>query len=450
MSEQFSVIGKRVSRKDALEKVTGEAKYVADLQLPGMLHARFLRSPHAHARIADIDTSLAEALPGVKAILTHKNVPKVHPRAKLRYVLDETVHSAGEEVAAVAAVSREIADEAIKLIKVNYEVLPAVFDAEEAMKPGAPLAYLSYGTNLYHGTPLLPAPRVRPDGWLPLEIGDVAKGFAEADHIVEGAYETPMQYHCSPMPRSVLCQWTGGKLTCWACTQKPTAVWQDLAKCLGVPQSAVRVIVTYAVGGYGGKEPEETAVMAAILAKRTGRPVKAVFTREEDVIATRHRPNYKVYEKIGVKNDGTITAMQHKMIGNFGKDSTLGYLIHGCAAVYTCNTLYPCPNTKFEGCLVLTNIDAHGSMNGFGDAEANYCVDRALDEAAEKLGMDPVEFRLKNCMRYGTRGLTADAALGLRGTRPAPDSELHWGIVGKDADSVSECIRKVAEEARWR
>jgi xanthine dehydrogenase molybdenum-binding subunit len=454
MAEMFSVLGKSLPRKDALEKVKGEAKYVADIELPGMLYAKFLRSPHAHARIAKIDTSKAEALPGVKGVLTYKNVPKVHPRRKFEYLLDETVHYAGEEVAAVAAETKEIAEEALKLIEVEYEVLPAVFDMEEAMKLGAPLVHPEYGTNMFHGSALQPVPRCSPDGWLTLEVGDIEKGFAEADYIVEGNYETPIQYPCSPMPRSVVCQWTGDKLTCWADTQVAVRVWQDIAYCLSIPQSSVRLIATYPVGGYGGKEPQKIATLTALLAKKTNRPVRAVFSREEDFIATHRRLNYKAREKIGVKKDGTITAIHHKMITNFGRDSTHAFWIPACAAVGTCSMLYEWQNSKWEGCSVLTNIVDNAAMNGFGDSEAGFCVERLIDEAAERIGMDPVQFRLKNCMRYGDKGMGYRPVMGLTDMsqlgREAPTGPLEWGIVGPDIDSFPECIRKVAEKARWK
>lgn len=441
MAGEFSVLGKRLPRADAIEKVTGKAKFIADIQLPGMLHAKFLRTPHPHARIVNIDTSKAEALPGVKGILTHKNVPKVHPRDKFEYLLDETVHYAGEEVAVIAAVSKEIAEEAVKLIEVEYDVLPAIFDAEEAMKTDSPLVHPEYGTNLYHGSEALPVSRCSPEGWLTLEVGNADKGFADADYIVEGIYETPIQYNCSPMPRSVICEWTGDKLTCWADTQTPINPWQDLAKCLGIPQSKVRVVSTYPVGGYGWKEPQKIATLTALLAKSTGRPVKAVFTREEDIIATHRRLNYKTFGKIGVKKDGTITAIENRVITNFGRDCAYGFLIPACSAVGTCSMLYEWQNSKWEGCTVMTNIVEHEAFNGFGDPEAGFCLERLIDEAAEKIGTDPVEFRLKNCLRYGDKGMDFVHILS---------GPLDWGIVGPDADSLQECIRKVAEKAQWK
>lgn len=178
MTNEFSVFGKSFIRKDAVEKAKGEAKYIPDIQLPRMLHVKFLRSPHAHAKITNIDSSKAEAMPGVKCVLTHRNVPKLHPLRKFEYLLDETVHFPGEEVAAVAALTPRIAQEALKLIDITYQALPAVVDPEEAIKPAAPLAQENYDTNIFHGTDLVQIPRLDKDHWLRLEVGDIDKGFA--------------------------------------------------------------------------------------------------------------------------------------------------------------------------------------------------------------------------------------------------------------------------------
>ena len=440
MSEQLSVVGKRLARADALEKVKGEAKFPSDIKLAGMLYAKFLRSPHAHARIAKIDTTKAEALPGVKCILTHKNVPRVHPLQeipgfkKFEYLLDETVHYAGEEVAAIAAVAPEIAEEALKLIEVEYEVLPAVFDKEEAIKPGAPLAHRELGSNLSQ------CPRAV-DGMLSLEGGDVNKGFAEADYIVEGTYESPFQHPVSPEPRSVLCQWVAGKLICWTSTQIPQKVRLDLSACLGIPLSSIRVISTYSVGGYGGKEPEKTATLTALLAKKTGRPVKVVFARAEDFIGTHRRIDAKFYARLGVKLDGTITALYTKVITNFGRDSKFAHWIPASVATHACTALYRYQNSKWEGYHVITNIPDHGPMIGLGAIEGAFCIERLIDEAAERLGMDPVEFRLKNCARYGDKGIDAYSVVS---------GPIKWSVLGPDIDSLQECIRRVAEKACWK
>jgi CO/xanthine dehydrogenase Mo-binding subunit len=197
MSQEFMVLGKNVARKDAVEKVKGEAKYISDIQLPKMLIARFLRSQYSHARITRIDVSKAEELPGVKCVLTYQNVPKIHPMRKFEYLLDETVHFPGAEIAAIAALTSEIAEEALKLIEIEYEVLPAVYNADEALKPNAPKAHQDYGSNIFRGTDLVKIPRLDADGWLRLGAGDLEKGFASADIIVDGTFETDLQYNCS-------------------------------------------------------------------------------------------------------------------------------------------------------------------------------------------------------------------------------------------------------------
>ncbi len=439
MAEEFSVVGKRLPRADALEKVTGKVVYTTDIQLPGMLHAKFLRSPHAHARIARIDTSKAEVLSGVKAVLTHKNVPKVHPTTqgapgKFEYLLDETVHYAGEEIAAVAAVTEEIAEEALKFIEVEYEVLPAVFDKEEAMQPGAPLVHPELGDNLYR------CPRAL-DGQLTLEWGDIDKGFAEAEYVVEGTYESPWQHHVSPEPRAAVCQWSGNNLTCWASTQKPQDVREELARCFSIPLSNIRVISTYSVGGYGSKHPEKAATLGAILAKKTDLPVRAVYTRAEDFIATHHRLDSKLHARVGLKKDGAITATHNRMIFNFGRDSKSGYLVPSGSASTTCSILYDIPNSKWEGHLVITNTQDHGAFNGFGDPTANFGIERLMDEAAEIIGMEPVEFRLRNCTRYGYKAIDVP---------PVMFGPIKWCIMGPDVDSLQECLRLVAEKADWK
>ena len=276
---------------------------------------------------------------------------------------------------------------------------------------------------------------------LPLEYGDVDKGFAEADYIIEGTYESPLQHNLSPEPRPVICQWVGNELTCWTSTQTPQAIREELAQCLDMPLSNIRVISTYTVGGYGGKQPGKISVLTALLAKKTGRPVKALFTREEDFIATHRRIDAKIYARLGVKKGGRITALYAKMISNYGRDSAFGYSIPANSAATTCSILYQYPNSRFEGYHVITNIEDHGAMNGFGDPEAGFCIERLMDEAAEKIGMDPVEFRLKNCARYGDKGMDrATAEFG----------PVEWSVLGPDVDSFPECIRKVAEKARWK
>jgi xanthine dehydrogenase molybdenum-binding subunit len=441
MAKEYSVLGKSVIRKDAIEKAKGNARYIADIQLPGMLCAKFLRSPHAHARIVSIDTTKAEALPGVKCVLTHKNVPKVHPQRKFEFLLDKVMHHPGEEVAAVAAVTPEIAEEALKLIKVEYEVLPAVCNYKDAMKPGAPLAHEDYETNIFHGTDSVKIPRLSKDGWLTLEFGDVEKGFGEADYVIDHTYETPMQYPCSPMPRGVACEWAGDKLTCWADTQLPLYLWRDISSSLSMPQANVRVIASYAVGGYGGKSPEKTASLTAIMAKRTGRPVKAIFTRTEDFIGTHHRIRYLNHNKVGVKKNGTITSMHTKFLADWGSDTVVHYVCQGTASLDACNMFYRWQNSKSETQGILSNMLGYGAMNGFGDPEAILSIERIMDEAAEKIEMDPVEFRLKNVLRYGDKAMEYEQVLY---------GPIQWGIVGPDMDSFPEIIQKARDASSWK
>ena len=442
MCDEFSVLGKSVVRKDAIEKAKGEAKFISDVQLPAMLYAKFLRSPYAHAKITSIDISKAEKLPGVKCILTYQNVPKVHPLRKFEYLVDETIHYPGEEVAAVAALTVEIAEEALRLIEVKYDRLSAVFDPEEAMNRDAPLVYQEYASNIFHGTDLVQIPRLDKDGWLRLEVGDVEKGFAESDYLLDATFgDTPIQYNCSPIPRTVICQWAGEKLTCWADTQLPLYLWQDLSSSLGIPQANIRVIANYAVGGYGGKMPEKTATLTAIMAKRTGRAVKAAFSRAEDFVATHHRISYRNSHRIGVKKDGTITALYSKIIAHWGSDTSVPCVCQATALLDACTMLYEWQNSKAESCGVLTNIIGYGPMNGFGDPEAIYSLERLVDMAAEKIDMDPVEFRLKNCMRHGDRAMEYEQVLY---------GPIKWGMLGSDLNSFPEMIEKCATAAQWK
>jgi xanthine dehydrogenase molybdenum-binding subunit len=376
-------------------------------------------------------------------VLTHENTPELKLAGKFGCLLNETVNMSGEEVAVVAAETRETAEKSLELIEVDYEVLPAVLEMEEAMEPGAPLVHPENGSNIYRNAGSGGSPRrCDAEGWLAVEVGDVSRGFAEADHIIEETYETPIQYNCTPMPRSVVCQWTGSKLTCWADTQLPLAVWGTLAGTLKMPLSDVRVIV-YPVGGYGAKQPENIAVLVALIARMTNRPVKAQFTREEDIIATHRRLNYKSREKIGVKQDGSITAVSHKIISNCGVDPVDPIFgVVGTSAANTCTLLYRWQNSRFDGCAVMTNILHNGAMNGVGDPEAGFCLERIIDEAAERIGMDPVEFRLKNCTRYGDKSYNRESLLN-------SVDPIDWGVMGPDMDSLPECIKLVAEKARW-
>ncbi|MBW2610312.1 MAG: molybdopterin-dependent oxidoreductase [Deltaproteobacteria bacterium] len=389
--EEYSVIGKRLPLKDAADKVTGRATFARDFKLPGMLYAKLLRSPYPHAKVLNVDTSEAEKLPGVKAVLCKNNSPRTKvpivfnediPRD--RVLFGEKVRYAGEELAAVAAVSEKVAEEALNLIKVEYEELPPVFDAEKAMEPGAPLIHDDKESNV--ASPLIIKP------------GDVEKGFKEADHIFEDSFRTqaqrqaPLETHCCVASYDL-----GGKLTVWASTQTPHALQELLSEYLELPLSKVRVVKPYVGGGFGGKLDMIIEHIASLLSRIAGRPVKLTLNREEEfsTTVTRHADILDV--KMGVKNDGTLTAMKVRLLSPEG-----GYFYHKSVLAVTARTFlgyYKCPNMTFEGYAVYTNHTIAGPMRGFGHPQSLFALETMLDRIAEKLDMDPVELRLKNFVK---------------------------------------------------
>ena len=310
MAKELKVIGKSVPMRGVEELVQGRAKFVADM--PAELHVKILGSPHAHAMIKSIDTSEAEKLEGVVAVLTYQDVPKrLMPRANQRalYILDPHLRHVGDEVAAVAATSKEIAEKALELIKVEYEVLPAVFDPEEAAKEDAPRIYPE--GNVY-GPQFGALEEKGINEPTLLEWGDIDKGFAEADIVVEDKFEVKPQVQSALEPYVCLASWEGDELTLWSSTQTPTEVQKGVAYALGMPVSKVRVISKWVGGGFGGKYLNRHQPIAALLSKKAGgKTTKLVLTREESLV-TAKRFGAKVYVKMGAKKDGTITAIFFK------------------------------------------------------------------------------------------------------------------------------------------
>ena len=320
----MNVVGKSVVRTDARDKVTGGKGYTVNVRLPGMLHGKLLRSPYPHARILHIDTSRAEKLPGVKAVLTTPDVPQIkyHPvyfapstaasMIKDMLILSDTVRFAGEPVAAVAATRVEIAEEALELIQVDYDPLPAVYSPEDAMKPGAPQLYAHAANNVA----MSPA----------FSFGDLQRGFEEADYVFENDYETQRVHTCYMEPRVCLVDSDGqGNLTVWSSTQSIFGLREKLAFALGIPVGKVRVVKPpYIGGGFGGKldlgyiEP-----IAALLSIKAGRPVRIEQTRYEDFITTARNP-VKMHLKTAVKKDGTFIARYAKSILDTGAHTTHG------------------------------------------------------------------------------------------------------------------------------
>ncbi|TMA11671.1 MAG: xanthine dehydrogenase family protein molybdopterin-binding subunit, partial [Deltaproteobacteria bacterium] len=312
-SKEFSVVGKKTPRIDAYERVTGQAQYTGDIQLPDMLYARVLRSAYPHAKVISIDTSRAEKLPGVKAVIHCLNtqVPwSSGGHTHKRYIFNNPVRYVGDPVAAVAAIDRYIAEDALGLIEVKYEKLPHVLDAKEALKPDAPK--IAPNGNLSVGSGSFSAPIT--EQW-----GDVEKGFKEADRVFDDTYISKHVNNAQLERRVSLAKWDGGKLTVWASTQGVSNARADIAKDLDLPLSKVRVVCKYMGAGFGNKnQAQDYDLMTAVLAKITGQPVKLEFTREDDFIGMHGRWSSEQHYKIGVKKDGTITAVELDAITNMG------------------------------------------------------------------------------------------------------------------------------------
>lgn len=379
------VVGKKLPRVDAYERVSGSAVYTADLSLPGMLHAAILRCPHAHALVKRIDAREARTMPGVHAVLTSEDpegrlqlpyswwLPQGGPSMKL---FDPHCRYAGDEVAAVAAETPQQAWDASQAIIVEYQPLPFVLDAAEAQDPGAPAV---------HDTGNLAAPAST------AQRGDAAKGFAEADVVLEQTYQTACVIHANSEVHGSVAQWDGDRLTVWDSNQGVFDLQQDLARALDIPLSSVRVICRYMGGGFGSKaELSKHTLVAVLLARRTARPVKAILTREESFVCVGNRPPHTMTLKAGVKKDGTLTALEFTGYGAVGAQYELA------RASFQPAELYFCPNFQSRELEVYTHTGKARSMRAPGSPQGSWALEQMMDALAEKIGMDPVEFRLKN------------------------------------------------------
>ena len=421
-------IGKSVPRRDLTAKLTGEAKYAADVQLPGMLIGKILRSPHPHARIVAIDTSAAERLEGVHAVLTPFDISegKIAPDLP---ILDTEARFVGDEVAAVAAEDEDIALEAVGLLKAEYEPLPFVTDMREALEPDAPPVHA--GGNLVGGEPIT------------LTRGSVDEGFEEADVIVEDTFSTPSHSGAALEPRAAVAAWEGEELTVWKSTRGIHADRLMLSIALGVPLENIRVMGPHMGAGYGNKDETRLSVITAELARRAGRPVKIEATREEEFIAGRHRHATITTLRMGVKLDGTVTAVHATTIMDTGAYLSSGPGVvrrAGQGALY----LYRCPNVRYDGYLTYTNTPSGGSYRALGAPQGHFALEVMADRAARAVGMDPVEFRLKN--HVGIEGQP-----GERVTPPNEimDTQPVEGGTPFSSNGLRECIEKGAEAFGW-
>jgi len=391
-AENFSVVGKRVQRVEGFDKVTGESKFIADIQLPGALIGKVLRSPYPHARIRHIDTSKAAKLAGVRAVVTAEDTIK---RPWGAFFADQYILSVGkaryvgEEVAAVAAIDPDIAEEAIDLIEVDWEPLAGVFDAEEAMADGAPLVHDDKPNNIAMT--------------MDIERGNIAQAFAESDVIVEDTFTSMPQWHCSIETIGSVAEYgANGKYTIYMNTQTLFNARYRIATALGVPESDVRIIQSAVGGGFGGKSCDDNnALVAEVLAKKAGRPVKLINTREEECLAgSRPRVIMKINVKLGLKKDWRIRAKHIKDIADNCAYSAKAPAITGVAAMRH-DTCYKYTDVKTEALLVYTNKIPTGAFRGFGNPSAEWAVEQAIDLGAHKLGIDPIEIARINAAETG-------------------------------------------------
>ncbi len=416
----YAVVGKGLPKIDAMAKAMGQATYSVDVTLPGMLHGAILRSPHAHARILSIDTSAAQRLPGVKAIITGKDVS--HMRYAFvdtpRYPADQyplaqdKVRYIGDEVAAVAATDEDTAIEALGLIEVEYEPLPAVFDAEEAMKPDAPIIHeqtYGGGSSAWEDWGAQRTASSQADfdfnnlsGRTSVSYGDVDQAFKDAYLVREDRFETKATAHAAMEAHAAVAHWdASGKLNMHTGSMSVFYKRFILAKIFGVPTSNVRVVKTWVGGAFGGKVdvfPYEVA--AALLAQRTGRPVRIECSREEVFTTTRQRHPTIIYVKTGVAKDGTILGQEYRFIADNG-----GYRGSGAIVVFLGYAMsipvYRVPNLRYDGYAVYTNNPIRGPQRGHGAPQMRFAVDSQLHMIAEELGLDPVDVMLKNARDPG-------------------------------------------------
>lgn len=383
--QETNVVGKRLPRVDAYERVSGSAVYPSDVHLPNMLHGAILRCPHPHARVRNVDTSAASRMPGVRAVIRGTTpeadlVWKKDAAGEMR-LFDPHCRFEGEEVAAVAAETPYQARDAINAIRVDYEVLPFVADERRALQAGSPPVH-SKGNLSKSDT---------------YERGDVTRGFAAAEVVLEESYRTECELHTPLEPHGCVASWEGRSLTVWESTQGVYAVQSRVAEVLKLPLARVRVIGHYMGGGFGSKlEAGKYTVIAALLARQSARPVKLLLTREETYLAVGNRPPCNMTLKAGVKRDGTLTALEFTCLATGG-----AYPAGGTSLVdWLIRDLYTCPNVRTTLTDVFTNAGPARAFRAPGHPQGAWALEQMMDALAEAVGMDPVRLRLKNMAAF--------------------------------------------------
>ncbi len=424
-------VGISVPRNDALEKVTGGARYAGDLKFPGMLYVKLLRSEYAHARIVRVDVGKVQNLPGVKAIVTGKEFPYrmgLYLRDRTPYAVDK-VRYYGEPVAGVAAESLEIAEEALKLIEVEYEELPPVLDLLEAIKPASTLVHPDL-REYQHVAAVFPVPDTNISNHFRIRKGNVERGFAEADLIVEDEYFVPHIQHSPIEPHAAIALYDRqGKLTIWASSQSPFAMRNILSQSLNWPMNKVRVISPHVGGGFGGKAGLNVeAALVPLAIKCRNHPVKLVCTREEEFRDTFVRQGMFCRLKTGVKEDGRLIAQEFEMYWDGGAYTEYGVNVTR-AAGYSSSGVYDIPNMKTDSYCVYTNKPVGGPLRGFGHGENHWAMEQHIDQIAHRLGMDPVALRRINLHRDGSTNATGEVLCN---------------------PGIGQCLERAAELIGWQ
>ncbi len=429
-----AVIGKPLFRIDGSVKVTGQATYVADLSLSGMLHGKVLRSPYAHARIKGINLEKARSLVGIKMVITGRDFPFLHGEGivNIPFLAADKVRYIGEPVVAVAAEDLTIAEEALDLVEIEYEELPAVFDPEEAMKPGAPILHEEMG-HYQKISAVHMKPGTNICQHFVLSLGNIEEGFKESDYVFEDRFTTPKVQQAAIEPHASIAQVdTTGRITVWGQNASPHRCRKEIAQALGIPQAKVRVVTGYVGGNFGVKGGLTTEAIAIALAHKVkGRPVKVVFSREE-VFHTNSRSGCVITLKTGVREDGTILARDVRLVWDTGAYAEKGPMIalHG-------GTLaagpYVIPNVRVESFTVFTNKPMSGAMRGYGEPQVAFAYESQMDIIAEKLCIDPLTLRMKNIVTEGSRVPTGQRlySVGLKECLEKVEKALYEGNDGE-------------------
>ena len=411
---ELKYVGRSVPRVDGVEKVTGKAKFLADLVVPGMIHGKILRSPFPHARILSIDASKAEAVPGVAAVLTAADIGDLNPIYNGRPIIAmEKVRYAGEPVAAVAATDLATADEALSLIDVQYEELPAVIGIDAARAAGAPQIHESHSGNICAHEKV--------------ERGNIQEGFAQSGVVVEDNFTFPMVYHYAMEPHSVIAHWGEEAITVWSSAQHPFQVRGDVAKVFRVPISRVRMIISYLGGGYGSKSYTKFEPLVVALARKARAPVR-ICNSVADSMLTVRRHAAKVRIKTGFKNDGTIMAREAEIYLDTGAYDDNGPQVTMRAATRVLGP-YRIPHIKTNAYSFYTNSGSAGSFRAIGAPQVIFAGESQIDIAAARLGIDPAELRLKNLLKRG--------------------EELRPGLKGIDAN-LNSGLKKLMQASAWK